>query len=95
MRSRFERRIFHRNEKKPAGIPKNTRRHSRLDIYFTRIFQPVMMRLTFLMSVGLSFWIAATVVPYFRAMAESVSPDFTVYQTAAEAGFFRSSLTFA
>ena len=63
--------------------------------YFTRIFQPVMMRLTFLMSVGLSFWIAATVVPYFRAMAESVSPDFTVYQTAAGAGFFRSSLIYA
>lgn len=64
--------------------------------YFTRIFQPVMMRLTFLMSVGLSFWIAETLVPYFRAMAESVSPDFTVYQTGeAAAGFFSSALTLA
>lgn len=46
--------------------------------YFTRIFHPVMMRLTFLISVGLSCWIEETLVPYFRAIPESVSPDFTV-----------------
>jgi hypothetical protein len=75
MNCRFERRKI----KKPAGIPKNTRRHSRTGcIYFTLIFQPVRMRLTFLISVGLSFWIAETVVPYFLAIPERVSPLFTV-----------------
>lgn len=49
-----------------------------IDVYLTRIFHPAMMRFGFLINDEFSFWIFATVVPYFLAIAESVSPLLTV-----------------